>query len=77
MSDKDDNVIPFNGLTVLDVPTDAVIDGIKDCVDRDEPVIVLGHDVNREDTLYFASSVTDRATLLLLLERAKQSLMSY
>lgn len=77
MSGKNNNVIQIGCLTKLDAPTDDVIDGIKDRVNKDEPVIVIGHDANKEDSLYFASSISDVANILLLLERAKQSLMGY
>ena len=77
MTDNKSNVIPIGGLTKLDIPTDNVIEGIKDCVDKNEPVIVIGCEAGVEDTLYFASSSANKAEILLFLERAKQCLLSY
>ena len=70
-------VIPFTGQTVNDIDMLDVLNGAMENIDQDEPMLVIGCDAEKEDTLYFASSTGGVADLLLLLERAKQQLMDY
>jgi len=71
------NVVPFTGQTTNDISVEAVLNGSMVSLDEDEPMLVIGCEADKEDTLYFASSVGGTAELLLLLERAKQMLMDY
>lgn len=69
-NDKDSNVLPFTGLTTVDVPANRILEGVKDELDS---VVVLGWD--KEDSFYFAVSHGKKADILYLLELAKQSIM--
>ena len=61
-----DKVIPIGCVTYLDLPVDMVLDGAKDKLDS---VIVLGYD--KDGILYMASSSSDVAEKVLMLEMAK------
>jgi hypothetical protein len=58
-------------VTRLDIPADRVLDGATGrCPDG---VVVIGYD--RVGDVYFASSIADGGTVLLLLERLKLKLL--
>lgn len=63
-------VIPFTGITTLDIPADRVL---EQAVGRMEGVIVMGWDADGNE--YFASSYADGCTVLWLLERCKTLLL--
>jgi len=64
-------VVPFGGITHLDLPTDRVLEAAKGhCTDG---VLVLGFDDDGE--LYFASSLADGGEALWLMEKAKKALL--
>jgi len=66
----DEKIIPFGGITRLDVPVDKVLDAAKDwCA---ESVVVIGWDRNGE--FGFASSAADGGEVIWLLEKAKLEL---
>ena len=65
-----DNVIPFNGITSLDIDPDMVLDEAKGL----ESVIVIGYTKDGEE--YFASSVADGGEVLWQLERSKLKLLT-
>ena len=68
MSDK---IIPFGGITYLDLPTDRILEEAKgDCSDG---VVIIGFD--DEGELYFASSMADGGEVIWLLELAKKRLL--
>jgi hypothetical protein len=64
-------VIKYNGVTKLDLPPDRILETAKDGIG--DGVVVLGWD--KEDELYFASSLADGGDVLWLLEKAKQRLL--
>lgn len=66
-----DNVIPFGGITRLDLPVDAVLDSAKESVAGG--VVVIGYD--KEGELYFAASMADGGDVIWLLEKAKKALL--
>ena len=63
-------VIPFTGITKLDMPPDIVLEAAKGKL---EGCIILGYD--REEGEYFASTYADGGTVLWLLERCKKLLL--
>ena len=65
-----DNVIPFNGITSLDIDPDMVLDEAKGL----ESVIVIGYTKDGEE--YFSSSVADGGEVLWQLERSKLKLLT-
>lgn len=67
-----DKIVPFPGVTRLDIPPERVLCGaLENVFDK---VVVLGYTEEGEE--YFASSVADGGDILWLLERAKQRLMT-
>lgn len=69
---EESNVVKFNGVTRLDIPTSDVLDGAKDqCSDG---VIVIGYD--EDGDMYFASSMADGGEALWLLEQCKLALLT-
>lgn len=68
-----DNVIPFGGVTRLDLPTDRVLEEAKGQV-VDGGVVVLGWD--KEGEVFFSSSIADGGEVIWLLEKAKLALLS-
>lgn len=65
------NVIPMRGLsTTLDIPVDTVLVG---ATGRLTDAVLIGWDKDGE--FYIASSLASGAETLLLLEKAKKSLM--
>lgn len=65
-------VITFPGDTTLGLPPDRVLEA---AVGKLDTVLILGYDSETGEE-YFASSVTDRATILWLLERLKHDIVS-
>ena len=63
-------VLPFHGLTKLDIPVDRILEGAKGKLDS---VVILGYDKDEDE--YFASSIADGGEVLWLLERCKIALM--
>ena len=63
-------VLPFHGLTKLDIPVDRILEGAKGKLDS---VVILGYDKDEEE--YFASSMADGGDVLWLLEKCKIVLM--
>jgi len=63
-------VIPFTGITKLDIPADKVIES---ALGNLEGVVILGYDKDGQE--YFASSYADGGDMLWLLERAKKALL--
>ena len=63
-------VIPFTGITRLDISPDRVLQG---AVGKLEGVVIMGWDT--EGNEYFASSYADGGTVLWLAERMKKMLL--
>ena len=63
-----DNVVLFDGVTSKDLPAGRVVMAAQDQV---TDVIIIGWDKNEE--LYFASSIADGGEVLWLMELAKKS----
>lgn len=63
-------VIPFDGITKLDLPADRVLDM---ATGKLEGVVVVGYD--RDGDIYCASSYADGGTVLWLIETLKHRLM--
>lgn len=65
-----DNIIPFPGVTSLDLAPNQILDNAP----RDlESAVIVGYDADGE--LYFASSVSAGPEVLWLLEKAKKALL--
>ena len=65
-----DNVIPFGGITRLDIDPDLVLKG---AVGKLECVVIVG--MGKDGQEYFAASVADGANALWYLERSKKKLL--
>jgi hypothetical protein len=65
------NIIPFNGITRLDLDPDRVLENTKGKL---EGVIIIGYD--HMGVEYFASSYADGGDVLWLLERMKMRLLN-
>lgn len=65
------NVIPFNGITKLDLDPDMVLENNKGKLDG---VVILGYDKNGDE--HFASTYADGGDVLWLLERMKIRLLT-
>ena len=65
------NVIPFNGVTRLDLDPDTVLENTKGKL---EGFVICGYDKNGEE--YFASTYADGGDVLWLLERLKLRLLT-
>lgn len=65
-----DNVIPFGGVTRLDIDPDRVLNS---AVGKMECVVICG--VDKEGNEYFAASMADGADALWYLERCKKKLL--
>ena len=63
-------VIPFTGLTKLDLPVERVLEEAKQYMTG---VVLIGYD--NEGCHYFASTFADGGEVLWLLEKCKQTLM--
>ena len=64
-------VIPFTGITKLDLDPDQVL---ENCKGKMEGVVLLGWDAEGE--LFFSSTYADGGTVLWLLEKCKMALLS-
>lgn len=64
------NVIPFGGITKLDLDPERVIVAATGKLDG---VVILGYDKDGEE--YFSSSYADGGTVLWLMERLKTKLL--
>lgn len=64
-------VIPFDGVTRLNLPAQRVLDAANDSDLED--VVILGKQADGE--YYFASSVTDGGTVLWMMEKLKKVLL--
>jgi len=64
-------VIPFGGVTKLDLDPDLVL---ENCKGEFEGVVLLGWDKNGE--LFFSSTYADGGTVLWLLEQCKVRLLA-
>lgn len=69
---KSADVLQFTGSTVLPTTTESVLDGAKES--GLQTVIVLGHAA--DGRLYFSSSHSDLAEVLLLLKRGEMQVVS-
>lgn len=65
-----DNVIPFGGITRLDIDPDRVL---TSAIGKLECVVVVG--LSKDGDEYFASSMADGADALWYLERCKKKLL--
>lgn len=65
-----DNVIPFGGITRLDIDPDRVL---TSAVGKLECVVIVG--LGKDGEEYFASSMADGADALWYLERCKKKLL--
>jgi len=65
------NVIPFNGITKLDLDPDMILENTNGKL---EGVIIIGYD--HMGIEYFASSYADGGDVLWLLERMKLRLLT-
>lgn len=65
-----DNVIPFGGITRLDIDPDRVL---TSAVGKMDCVVICG--VDKDGKEYFASSMADGADALWYLERCKKMLL--
>jgi len=65
-----DNVIPFGGITRLDIDPDRVL---SSAVGKMDCVVICG--VDKDGNEYFASSMADGADALWYLERCKKMLL--
>ncbi len=63
-------VIPFKGITKLDLDPDTILENNKGKL---EGVVIMGWDKNGKE--YFASSYADGGTVLWLVERMKKALL--
>lgn len=63
-------VIPFTGITRLDLPADRILEGAAGKLEG----VVIGYD--HEGEMYAASSYADGGTVLWLLEKCKRSLLA-
>ena len=63
-------IIPFTGITKLDLPADRVLEG---AMEKMEGVVLLGW--TKDGLEYFASSYADGGTVMWLLERCKMRLI--
>lgn len=64
-------VIPFSGITRLDLNPDIVLENLKG---RLEGFVIAGYTADGEE--YFSSTYADGGTALWLLERCKRSLLT-
>lgn len=63
-------VIPFTGITKLDLDPDMVL---ENCKGKIEGVVILGWNADGEE--FFSSTYADGGTVLWLLERCKKQLL--
>lgn len=65
-------IIPFSGITKLDLDPDQILDAAKGQL---EGVVVLGFCNDEDGGFYAASSYADGGTVLWLLEQCKKRLL--
>lgn len=63
-------ILPFTGITKLDMPVDVVLEAAKDQL---EGVVILGYTKDGDE--YFASTYASGPEVLWLLERLKKHLL--
>ncbi len=66
-----DTVVPFTGLTKLDIPVDKILEGAKEA--NLKTVIVIGEDQNGES--FLASSSGDLALMYWMLANTQKYLL--
>jgi len=71
MTEKNNNVIDFTGVTKLDLCPDRVLEKGKGIL---EGVVTMGY--TKEGDIYFASSYADGGTVLWLMEMCKKMLLN-
>jgi len=64
------NVIPFGGITRLDLPPDQIL---EKAIGQLQGVVIMGWDTDGKE--YFASSYGDGGTVIWLAERMKKMLL--
>jgi hypothetical protein len=64
------NVIPFPGITSLDLDADTTLDSLKGKL---KGFAIVGYDKDGEE--FFSSTIADGADVLWLLERCKKALL--
>lgn len=64
-------IIPFTGITTLDLTPDVVLENLKGKL---EGFVLVGYDSDGEE--FFSSTYADGGTALWLLERCKAQLLS-
>ena len=69
--EKDNKVVPFTGITTVDVPPEKVLESAKEW--GMEYCLIIGND--KDNDLCFGGNTSDKLKMLMLLERAKQLLM--
>jgi hypothetical protein len=67
-----DNVIPFGGITRLDIDPDVVL---KAAIGKLERVVIAGMD--KDGNEYFAASMADGADALWYLKRCEKTLLGF
>ena len=69
-------IIPFNGITKLDLDPDVILENLKGKL---EGFVILGYEKGADEkcvaTEYFSSTYADGGTVLWLMERCKRHLM--
>lgn len=65
-------VIPFTGITKLDLTPDIVLENLKG---KMEGFVIMGYTEDGEE--YFSSTYADGGTALWLIERCKKALLSH
>jgi hypothetical protein len=65
-----DNVIPFGGITRLDIDPDVVLKG---AIGKLERVVIAG--IDKDGNEYFAASMADGADALWYLKRCEKTLL--
>jgi hypothetical protein len=65
-------VIPFTGITKLDLTPDIVLENLKG---KMEGFVIMGYTAEGEE--YFSSTYADGGTALWLMERCKRALLSH
>lgn len=64
-------IVEFNGITLLDLPVQRILDRASEA--KLTTVVVLGYDEDGDE--YFASSISDGADVIWIMERAKLKLL--
>lgn len=66
-------IIPFTGVTKLDLPPDRILD---QAMDKLEGVVIIGWEKETGE-LYTASSLADGGEVIWMLEKTKLKLLEY